>query len=295
MDSFFADYKCMIESLGLQDKPARLYNIDESWFNPRDEKQQKVVTRRDNTMPYKIFPGLQPHITITLCIRGDGEWVPPMFTYKDNLPKTQEFFESGPKDAIYTVSGSGHIDTELYFTYIKHIEPFLNQDRPIVILQDNHSSHENPELIEFCMSKNIHLFNFPPKVTHLIQPLDKLFGTFKDTLNKKRQEALMMQGKNLSQAKMPILSRFTMDSISKDTIRDTFRETGIFPIDRSIITPDLLIGDIPEIRRDTDNINHDTPLIMEVSEEPFEDSTNHMQGCTFSKISSRAARLASKS
>ena len=114
----------MLESLGLKDKPARLYNIDETWFNSRDEKLQKIVTRRKNTLPYKIFPGLQPHITLTFCIRGDGEWVPPMFTNKKNLPTNSEFFKSGPKDAIYTVSSSGHIDSELYLTYIKHIEPF---------------------------------------------------------------------------------------------------------------------------------------------------------------------------
>ena len=80
-------------------------------------------------------------------------------------------------------------------TYIKHIEKHLNQERPIVILQDNHSCHENGELIDFCISKGIYLNNFPPKTIHLLQPLDKLFGTFKHLLQEKRQEAQLVQQK----------------------------------------------------------------------------------------------------
>ena len=82
IDSFFDDYQRMLEQTMLIDRPDKIYNIDESWFNPRDEKKQKVVVNRSSAMPYKVFQGAHPHVTLTLCIRADGEWVPPMFTFK---------------------------------------------------------------------------------------------------------------------------------------------------------------------------------------------------------------------
>ena len=98
-----------------------------------------------------------------------------------HIQGSEDLHLTGPKKALYTQSQSGHIDSELYLEYIKHIEPLLNPERPVVILQDNHSCHENSALIEFCLAKQIHIFNFPPKVTHLIQPLDKLSLTILKT------------------------------------------------------------------------------------------------------------------
>ena len=54
---------------------------------------------------------------------------------------------------LFIHSPSGHIDTELYFQYIRHIEPFLCKRRPIAIFQDNLSCHENLDLVEFCLKK----------------------------------------------------------------------------------------------------------------------------------------------
>ena len=147
----------------LSDQPSRIYNIDESWFYPRDKKNQKVVVNMYNKMPYKVFQGAHAHVTLTLCIRADGDWVAPMFTFKGSIPAKDELYLTGPKNAFYTQSEPGHIDSELYFEYLKHIEPLLNPQRPVVILQDNHSCHENSDLINFCLEKQVHLFTFPQK------------------------------------------------------------------------------------------------------------------------------------
>ena len=86
MDSFFEHYKTMLLHTLLLNEPSRIYNIDESWFNPRDEKNQKVVVNGQSKMPYKVFQGAHPHVTLTLCIRADGDWVAPMFTFKGSIP-----------------------------------------------------------------------------------------------------------------------------------------------------------------------------------------------------------------
>ena len=266
MDSFFGDYRKMLEQTMLIEQPAKIYNIDESWFNPRDEKKQKVVVNQASSMPYKVFQGAHAHVTLTLCIRADGEWVPPMFTFKNSIPGSDDIHMTGPNKAFYTQSDTGHINSELYFEYIKHIEPLLNPDRPVVILQDNHSCHENSALIEFCLEKQIHLFNFPPKVTHLVQPLDKLFNHFKDVFQQKRNDAMVVYQSNLSQSKIPILTRFTMDSIAKSTIRDSFAKTGTYPVNRAAITRDLLVADQPK-NANVPQRNIEPTLLMEAYDE----------------------------
>ena len=256
----------MLEQTSLIERPDKIYNIDESWFNPRNEKKQKVVVNGASAMPYKVFQGAHAHVTLTLCIRADGEWVPPMFTFKGSIPGNDDLHVTGPTKAFYSQSQSGHIDSDLYFEYIKHIEPLLHPDRPVVILQDNHSCHENSALIEFCLAKKIHLFNFPPKVTHLIQPLDKMFGYFQDVFQQKRNDALVIQQSNLPQSKIPILTRFTMDSIPKSEIRKSFAKTGIYPVNREAITRDLLVGDQPKIANAPQK-DIETPLLMEAYDE----------------------------
>ena len=125
---------------------------------------------------------------------------------------------------------------------MKHLEPFLSKERPVLIFQDNLRAHEHPALIEFCQKKGIHLFNFPPKLSHILQPLDKLFGPLKKHFQQKHQEAMLVQQRYISNSKIPIVTRFAMGAVAEQTIRSAFQKTRIFPLDRTVITNDLLVG-----------------------------------------------------
>ena len=247
MDTWFRDAEAFLHKNDLFDVPARIYNIDESWFSPKESKKQKVVTDRNNNMPYKLFGGVRDHTTLTLCICADGSWIPPMITFQTSIPSTTEFLNDGPGNALYNSTQTGHIDSDLYFKYIVHIEPFLNETRPVVIFQDNLGAHCTDQLVDFCIEKKIHIYTFPAKTSHILQPLDKLFGTFKITLEMKKHEAMLIQQSHISKSKLPILTRFTIQATKSDVIRGVFEKTGIYPFDRCKITPDLLVGDEPSI------------------------------------------------
>ena len=246
MDSFFENVQQFTQKYQITD-PSRVYNIDESWFTPNVEKSRRVVVRQGSSMPYKVFDGSKDHITMALCICANGTWVPPLFVFKGRLPAGDAFHETGPENALYANTESGHVDSDTYFLYIKHIERFLNPIRPVVIYQDNLSCHDNLALIEFCVSKQIHLFNFPPKTTHLVQPLDKLFNPFKTEFEKQKQKAALVQQHHLSNEKVTTLTRFTMRSTSPEFIKKVFRITGIYPVNRNAIRNDLLVGDSPRV------------------------------------------------
>ena len=262
MDSFFKDAETFLRDTKLLNESDRIYNIDESWFSPNDEKKTKVIVPKGMKIPYKTFCGSMEHITMVMCASAGGEWMPPMFIFKGNIPSNTKFIEFGPKDAIYTSTESGHIDKDNYFKYIMHLEPFLHQTRPVVVFQDNLGSHENYELSDYCVQNGIHLFNFPSKTSHILQPLDKLFGPLKTKYDLKRADANMMAQKYVGTSKVPIICRLAMSAVSNETILDAFRETGICPLDRAAISDDLLVGSSTEIIGETPRV---TPIVPSTS------------------------------
>lgn len=243
VDGFFQRAKLFLQSKELLDVAERLYNIDETWYNDKPIKSMKVVAPRNMKIAYKLYGGRQDHTTLTMCISADGKWLPTMVTFKGCTPQNTEYLDLGPENALYSSSDSGHITSELYLDYIVHLEKFLCRDRPVVIFQDNLSCHDSDGLVEFCLLKGIFLYNLPPKTSHLLQPLDKLFGSLKCKLDEKKQEALMAQQRPLSKHQIPIVLRFAINSIGPVAVRKSFVETGICPMNASAISDDLLVGD----------------------------------------------------
>ena len=52
MNKFFSDIQVFLSDNGLLDQPSRIYNIDETWDNPTQEKHQKVVVDKDMKIAY---------------------------------------------------------------------------------------------------------------------------------------------------------------------------------------------------------------------------------------------------
>ncbi len=54
-----------------------------------------------------------------------------------------------------------------------------DEDRPVIITQDNLGAHISADLIEFCMERRLELVTFPANTTHILQPCDALFHSLK--------------------------------------------------------------------------------------------------------------------
>ena len=54
--------------------------------------------------------------------------------------------------------------------------------RPVLIIQDGHSSHVSIELMECARANDIHLLCLPAHIMHILQPLD--VGVFKAAFSK---------------------------------------------------------------------------------------------------------------
>ena len=249
VDKFFKDFGPDLAELEL---PAhRVYNIDETWSGAGSySKKKKVLAHKGMKVPYQVSMMTADHITLTMCVCSDGTFMPPMFTFVKSVPSGDKYINQGPQDACYTTSESGHINTELYFRYIKHLDKHLSQERPIVIFQDNLYCHDSPELTEYCIANGIHLINFPPKLSHIIQPLDKLFGTLKSKLENKAAGAYQIQRKTLAKGNLPPLVKFAVADMNREMVKKAFRITGVYPFQREAIPSSALVADDPPLMKD---------------------------------------------
>ena len=65
-----------------------------------------------------------------------------------------------------------HLTTVFFSHFLNHAPPA----RPLLLLLDGHSTHQNPQFFTKAAREQVVVFCFPPNTTHLSQPLDK--GTF---------------------------------------------------------------------------------------------------------------------
>ena len=93
------------------------------------------------------------------------------------------------------------------------------------------------------MDKNIDVYNFPAKVSHLIKPLDKIFAPLKLKIGQKKQEAMSLQQKHICKGKIPVITQFAIGALDCNVIINAFSKIGIYPFSRQTITEDLLVGD----------------------------------------------------
>lgn len=53
---------------------------------------------------------------------------------------------------------------------------------PVVLFVDGHHSHLSMALIQYAKQEGVHIFCFPPHLTHILQPLDVgVYGPVKTT------------------------------------------------------------------------------------------------------------------
>ena len=143
-----------------------------------------------------------------------------------SIPRGNDFIDEGLPHYLHSASDYIHIDSSLYFQYIKHVEPHLSKTRPVVILQDNLMTHDDYDIVELCLDRKIHLVNFPTKTRHMLQPLDNIFGSLQNPIQNKAREAYLFSQIGISRSKIPILLRFGIYAMRKDIISGISQQTG---------------------------------------------------------------------
>lgn len=110
----------------------------------------------------------------------------------------------------------------------------LSEGRARLFVMDGHGSHLTMEIIEYCLTNNIHLMCFPAHLTHMVQPLDVgIFGPVQRAYDKKTREWI----RNPANGRMSLAAFFLLyhqareETISNKLVASAFRGTGLIPID----------------------------------------------------------------
>ena len=163
----------------------RLYNVDEPGVSVV-HKPCKVVAELGRRNVYSITAAERGKpIQLFACVSASGFVLPPMMVYPRKKSVPEHLKEGAVPNTLFTNSVNGWITKELYLEWFKHFLANIPPTRPVLLIQDGHSSHVSIELIECARANDIHLLCLPAHTTHILQPLDVgVFKSFKAAFSK---------------------------------------------------------------------------------------------------------------
>lgn len=242
---YFDDLQTLLEGLGLEDKPAKIWNCDEIGKNFEHEPVKVVAAKGESCL--SRTSSKSTNITVMACVNAAGERMPPMFVVKGKTCKSLYGFntEVAPKGSRWAFQSNGWMDDTLGERWFNDI--FLKNcgpDRPQLLILDGHSSHETLGMLMQAMEENVHILALPPHTTHALQPLDKaVFGPLNRAYNESCTQFLQENPWNqINKWTFPgLFAQAWEKSLTKTNILSGFRSCGIYPLNKFVL-PDSVFG-----------------------------------------------------
>ena len=109
------------------------------------------------------------------CVSALGQAIPP-FVIFDFKSLNKQWTKGEVSGTTYGMSTKGWVDFELFRGWLTdHFLQFAVAARPLLLVLDGHSSHYQPELIQYAKEKDVILFCLPspspPHTMHESQPV----------------------------------------------------------------------------------------------------------------------------
>jgi len=283
-------------------KPQNIYSSEEMNLKVNKSTGSSLLARYKNKRRHHV--GQRGLATVVETISAIGRTVPPMIICKSS----EEPFEgltllnSLPEDN--SVRGSVLVSSEDSWSNEAHmitwLEHFANSTIPLgndnqelnldqlpdnkrVLMIDIHHCHESVEFLDICQANEIVLIRLPPRVSHLVRPLE-------GTLYTSMRGAFAYQVRQLSPPEIndldgsefiKLYSRMRDSVFSALATRNAFEEAGIAPLSLDKVVQRINAssasnneGEGEEIDPDTDMIDASTaPAATETTATVVNDST----------------------
>ncbi|XP_065314510.1 uncharacterized protein LOC135923598 [Gordionus sp. m RMFG-2023] len=236
VDLFFNNYLTVTKENNFL--PCDIYNMDETGLTTV-QRPNKVIARKGEKQVGAITTSERGTLmTLAISVNALGNSIPPMFIY----PRKKfydHYLRDGPVGCIGVSNGSGWMLAEdfIYFLnhFIKYTKP--SQDKKVLLILDNHKSHQSIEVIELCSDSGIVLLTLPPHCTHKLQPLDRtVFGPLKKYYNSALDAWMRMHPeKSFTIYDIPGVVKNVLPKVtSASNIQKGFESSGIWPLNSLI-------------------------------------------------------------
>jgi len=123
-------------------EPNDIYNVDETGVTTV-QKPSKIIPRKGAKQIGALTSGERGSlVTVELAVSASGNSIPPMFVFR-RVKFHDHFIRDGPVGSIGVAHPSGWMAENSFVVFIKHFIHHAkpSQDRPVLLLLDNHNSH----------------------------------------------------------------------------------------------------------------------------------------------------------
>lgn len=175
-DAYFNLLKTILLDNGLMDKPANIYNVDETGL-PLNNKPGYVLAAKGSKDVHKVTSGEKgENFTAIVCCNAEGNFLPPVCILKGVNKKAEWEDKMPPGSYIVMSRQSSYVNTEIFSDWIENqFIPRKAQGKCLLIL-DGHTSHTSADkLLDLAAKNDIILLCLPSHSTHFLQPLDRCF------------------------------------------------------------------------------------------------------------------------
>jgi DDE superfamily endonuclease len=201
-------------------------------------------------------------VTCNEYINNNGKDLPP-FIILPGVQLQEKFFGEVSDDILIDMSKTGYSNDELAFESIKHFDRFSTRRQQKIyrlLLMDGYESHCTYEFLEYCETRNIIPFCFPPHSTHLMQPLDVVvFQPYKHWHQKAVNETTRTGYQKYNKVEfLASINSIRKKTFKRSTIISAWRATNLIPHNPQVILDQLReAAPEPDPPRPTTPTNHD--------------------------------------
>ena len=142
-----------------------------------------------------------------------------------------------------TSSPSGWTNNDIGLAWLEQVFDRYNEEKARqsyqLLVLDDHGSHVTMDSKEYCDQNKILLAFFPPHFTHTLQPLDVCMFQPLSQAYSNELSTFLERSQGLSPIKkgdfFPLFWKVWVSSLKENTIINSFKATGISPLERDVI------------------------------------------------------------
>ncbi|KAJ8375339.1 hypothetical protein SKAU_G00059190 [Synaphobranchus kaupii] len=226
IEGFFSIYEALYIQHDLKNKPHLIFNCDETGFGDKPRSREKVLCQTGRRHIYQQQQTTRQHITVHCCVSAAGESIPPFIIFPGCLPSTAYKLD-GPPNALYGIQQKGYMDGELFLKWLHHFIRYAPEERPIILIMDQHETHVSKEVIVLCRDNKIEILCLPAHTTHVLQPLDiAVFNPLKTAFSKMASRMGLVRGDLVVGKKQfsPLLKHVYPTAVTAENVKAGIRK-----------------------------------------------------------------------